>query len=154
MSKLYFNIKEFTRIRGEEVFDLPDKERVQAIIEGFMLPLNDCRAAIGLPVYINSGYRPHLYELRQGRNGTSQHCFNHDPEQHDELFGACDVTSAVNEKLIYELLEQGFTRIAYYPEKDFFHVDYKKSEQTLFLSDSRSNWKPAGIFDVLEAIIE
>ena len=39
------------------------------------------------------------------------------------------------------LIKNGYTRIAYYPTLNFFHVDYKCTfGKQFFISDMRSNW--------------
>lgn len=72
----------------------------------------------------NSGYRHRQWELDHNRDGTSEHTF--------EDKGATDWTTlATNLRDFAEYLitESGYTRVAWYPNDQFFHCDYKYPER-------------------------
>lgn len=83
----------------------------------------------------NSGYRPKMWELRQGRSGNSEHVFNGK--------GAVDWTC--KKELLPELLRliiqyTDYTRIAVYDT--FIHCDYKAEDGNRYIFDStpKSEW--------------
>ena len=108
-------------------------------IEQFHVPnLNRAREVLGAPIRISqkSGYRSVETELRNGRPGTSQHCFRG--------AGAVDVTADDLEALGSVLLRHtDYLRICYYPTKHFYHCDFKTSTHRLYVCDDGVNWKRA-----------
>ena len=125
-------------------FGQPDKRQLNTLAELYYTPLNEIRKVINVPLFVRSCFRSFDHEILNGRGGTSQHCF------HDK--GAVDisVTKSSNQvldaskmhELAGHLMKAGFTRIAYYPELQFFHADYKCTfGKQFFISDSKSNWK-------------
>lgn len=102
-----------------------------------IIPMLVVRAFLGAAIWASehSGYRPMLWELRQGRNGKSEHCFNGK--------GAVDWTCKkehLPELLRLILLYTDYTRIAVYD--GFIHCDYKAEDgnRYVFDSDAKSNW--------------
>ena len=123
-------------------FGTPSIEQIDKLVHGFVIPLNNVRAEIGMPMFIRSGFRDMQHEIAQGRTATSEHTFKGK--------GACDVALTANSskradnddlfKLASLLVRAGFTRIAYYPKEQFFHIDYKADKLELYISDSNSKW--------------
>ena len=145
MNKLHMNIAEFLRIRGGEVFGVPDKTVLQKIIEGHLLPLNEVREKLALSLYVQAGYRPKEYELRQGRPGTSQHCY--------EGLGATDITCADNAKLLGCLIDSPFKRICWYPENNFFHVDYNAESRQYFVNwNDGDGWSNSNLDELRKVV--
>lgn len=128
----YFDLGEFIKLGGIRADIAIPAETFDKILSGFLLPLNDLRSQLGRPIHVTSSYRPTWWEEIRGRDGTSQHTF--------QGKGAADVALS-NEKtgtwiLFFEHLAAGpWTRIAYYPNNDFFHLDYKADSRQYFVSD-------------------
>lgn len=138
----YFNFSEFITLDdpeyGEQTF-LPTPDVTDKIVKNFMIPLQLVRADIGMPVYIRSCYRPNFWERKKGRPETSQHTFKGE--------GACDVTSNNLMKLFMSLSEgDHFTRICYYPEQRFFHIDRKTTVKQFFIN--RDGWERVSKNDI------
>lgn len=132
----HFRYSEFTTLEGN-IFQ-PDIPTIDKVIKNFMVPLNEIRAELKQPIYIRSCYRPKSWELKQGRDGSSQHCFSGE--------GACDVSltprpdyEASGWKDLFEALDRKYGRICYYPELKFFHVDSKGFQKLYFINDN--GWK-------------
>ena len=82
--------------------------------ENFMELLDECRDFAGIPFVINSAYRSVDWEMKHGRQGTSQHCFGK----------AVDLrcrTNAERYRIVASLLVAGFKRIGI--GASFIHVD-------------------------------
>jgi len=127
----YFKLTEFCITNDPIPQAIADK-----ILHNFIVPLNAVRAQIGLPIVVSkhAGWRPEYYELKKKRSGKSQHTF---------------VGKGAADLYCHDLIRLGFllrkatkfTRICYYYNNKFFHVDYKKEvgPAQLYLCDS-----PAG----------
>ena len=124
-------------------FGIPSIEQLDKLVELHFKPLNKVRESINVPLFIRSCYRSYDHEILNGRGGTSQHCF------HGK--GATDISTTKTAQQIPDpskmaelaglLIKNGYTRIAYYPTLNFFHVDYKCTfGKQFFISDMRSNW--------------
>ena len=125
----YFSISDFCITDEPLSLEIADK-----ILENFIVPLNNVRGIINLPIIISkkSGYRPAWYEEQKGRSALSEHTF--------QGKGAADIVCADMLTLGRILADLSpFTRICYYPNNNFFHVDYAMKEQFLFIS--RDYWK-------------
>jgi len=142
MNNLHFDISEWLVLDGTEA-ELPlTASLVQKIMQHHLLPLNDVRSELGQPIFVRSGWRPAWWEHVKGRDGDSQHCYR--------TKGATDVSIEVSSDKPYKtkdvwlkffrLLKQtDYTRIAYYPDLRFFHLDYKTQERKYYVS--RQGWE-------------
>lgn len=128
--KIYFTYQEFCITPDPVPVDVADK-----ILKYHFLPLSLVRYTMSAPVYIsnNSGYRPVWWEFEHGRDGSSQHTFSY--------LGAADVTAGDMVRLLHRLATlTEYCRICYYPNKNFFHVDYKGGERKYFICHDNRNW--------------
>ena len=130
--KLDFNIQDFI-ISGSTVPVLvADK-----ILRHHILPMQEIRDKVGFPIWPSqhSGYRPHDYELRHNRTGSSEHCFVGK--------GAVDWTCDHHnlEILLNELLNSYYNRVCYYPNQHFIHCDDKGDHKKFYLCDDGVNWE-------------
>jgi hypothetical protein len=134
--KHYFNTSELCIMPTAVPQEVVDK-----LWKHHILPMNRVREQLGAPITASqqSGYRPVAWELRQGRNGKSQHCFHG--------LGAVDWTTPGRPDLLDELqsliLEiTDYTRIARY--ETFIHCDYRylpNGTRRLYTSGDDSRWK-------------
>lgn len=125
----YFTISEFCIVD-----ELIKQEIADKILLNFISPLNSIRHQLGVPLTISkrSGYRPVEYELFKGRPGDSEHTFTGK--------GAADLTCSDMKALANLLAVQSpFTRIAYYPDHGFFHVDYKAEGKRFYIA--KPGWR-------------
>lgn len=112
------------KVSIQEMLIIPDIQLSGLIANELMkhaVFLSDVREESGKPLYIskNSGYRPTSYEIRKGRDGTSEHT-TFDLEDR----GAVDIIYDLKQfQLIYDA--DFYTRICYYPDANFFHCDRK-----------------------------
>jgi len=109
----YFNLKEFSRE------DIPGHAATK-ILDSHIPTLNAVRTLLGVPLSISgkSGFRSAKTEKKNGRSGNSQHCF--------KGRGAVDLTCSKMGKLLRILKDiSTYTRITYYPNKNFIHCDFK-----------------------------
>jgi len=118
--KDYFPCHEFLVLSGQRA-DLPITLDVFDKIHRHKNELNPIRAKLGIPVHITSGYRPVWWEKVRDRNGMSEHTYKGD--------GAVDLVCLDMRKLLMELSKSGYTRIVFYPVKNFIHCDYKFPER-------------------------
>lgn len=111
----YFNISEFTSEKEitPRVADLIITHHIE-----IMIPI---RRKLGIPIYVSegSGYRSYETEIKAKRSGDSEHCFRGK--------GAADYTCENLEALGRLLVKESlYNRICFYPDKKFFHCDYKE----------------------------
>lgn len=151
--KRYFSIKEFCKLNGLSV-ELPITPGLADKVLNFHLfPLNDIRTTLGMPIHIRSGYRPVWFEKTKGRDGDSQHCYR--------AKGATDCSlekhSEANNKPpgdwahFFKLLKESpYKRIAYYPDKRFFHLDYKSETRQYFIN--KQGWHSIGANELVRLI--
>lgn len=92
------------------------------------------------------GYRSRDYEIAMRRSGNSQHTFQGN--------GAVDISTNNPLKLFDLLVESPYTRVAYYPYKKFFHVDYASNMKTFYLSTADSKWTRAQEVELRKKIEE
>ncbi len=90
-------------------------------INKHIFELNPIRHKIGLAIKLTSGYRPVWWEKVRERNGMSEHTYKGD--------GAVDLVCLDMRKLLMELSKSEYTRIVFYPVKNFIHCDYKFPER-------------------------
>lgn len=135
---LHFKISEFTK-HGQRLWIKRKNSIIVAdkILENFIIPLSDIRERLGTPIFITSGYRPRWYEIYKGRSGTSQHTFKGK--------GAADISchdSRLQDLKIFLFLNSDFSRICFYPERNFFHVDYaSKDNKRRYYEDTGYGWE-------------
>lgn len=129
----YFLINEFTT---EKQIPTEVADKIQQYHINVMNPI---REAFCAPILVsqNSGYRSKETELKQGRSGNSEHCF--------EGKGAADYTTSGDLLSLGKLLikQSPYTRICYYPHKGFYHCDYKAKTRETFICTDGINWKRA-----------
>lgn len=115
---IYFTISEF--IIDPDADDVP-VHVADKILNKHIPVLNPIRKKLGTPLHIskNSGYRSPQWELDHGRDGTSEHTFKGD--------GAVDLTCKTEAiKRLGDLLAQSeYHRVAWYPDNNFYHCDFK-----------------------------
>lgn len=128
MFKRYFDITEFL-IEP----DLPISGEIADKIQKHIDVINPIREKMVMPIGISkrSGYRSVEYEKRQGRKGTSQHCFIGD--------GAADYTCNDIETLYKHLCHSEYTRVCLYPNDYFIHADFKTTGHGRFI-DVGDGW--------------
>ena len=110
----YFKVEEFL-ITGET----PNKDIVDKI-QVHIDNMNKVREIYGSPIKVSgrSGYRPVWYERSKGRSGNSQHTYKGK--------GAADYTADdISKSLDCLIKHSDYTRICWYPTKNFIHCDYK-----------------------------
>ena len=139
----YFKFSEFTK---ESVIPL---YVAQAILDYHMPALNLLRNSLGEPITISerSGYRSVAHEKLKGRSGNSQHCFQNG-------MGAVDLTTRNMEKLGVLLTISAYSRVCWYPTKNFYHCDFKhgvrshhEHELELFVDyDDGTGWQRVNSF--------
>jgi hypothetical protein len=136
--KNYFTISEFCIENKPVPQSVADK-----ILKNFIEPLNPIRELLEAPIIIsqNSGYRSAAYEYSKKRSPLGVHTFTG--------MGAADLTSRKMKQLFYELERSPFTRICYYPKRNFIHVDYEK-HGTRFFFDNGRGWQRSNFQDVLK----
>lgn len=124
-SDVFMKLEEFL-ITGK----LPEHRIVDAILTHHLIPLNDCRRELGFPIIISkhSGFRPTEWDVERGRTGNGSHTFGTGNGFSNPAInkGACDVTTSKENmpELFVRLARGPWTRIAYYPKHNFFHIDY------------------------------
>jgi hypothetical protein len=138
-------------------FGQPSKQQLNTLAELYYTPLNEVEKQMGVDVFIRSCFRSYDHEILHGRGGTSEHCFHKK--------GAVDASTTKSSSQVADpskmhelaglLINAGFTRIAYYPELQFFHCDYKCTfGKQFFISDSKSNWTKVEPSEFYRAIHE
>lgn len=139
--KNYFTFQEMCIV---PTMDIP--QDIATKLLRHILTMNPVREALEAPIWPSekSGWRPYDYELKKDRSGKSQHTFLYSD-------GAVDWTCEKNKikSLLQFIVEMtDYTRIAYYPNQNFIHCDYKpiKGNTQFYLSDGNSNWKPVSSF--------
>ena len=147
---IYFTLREFLRIRQSDgsIHREPvptDTEMLDKLFR-WMHILNPVRIALNHPVVILTALRSMEYELRMGRDGTSQHVFRGDGAI-DLRCGAIGDINAHNNKqaqlaeLLYFSGQIG--RITYYPAptKPYsrFHIDRKiyRAKPAMFVAENQ-----------------
>ena len=143
---MFFTISELV-IDGEEVpLVVADK-----LLRYHIVPMNKVRAALGVPVHcktsegLNSGFRPHYWEILQERQGTSQHTFGDrgDGTYDETNWGAIDWRSEDLDLLQQKIIElTDYSRIARYGS--FIHCDYKAKDGKRYLFNSA--WELQEVF--------
>lgn len=79
------------------------------------------RDIVGVPIYINSGYRCEHHNKQVGGSSNSQHV----------LGNAADIRIKNHSvKEMYEICKHFFTGIGIYPEQNFIHVDVRDNPTT------------------------
>lgn len=126
MDKLFFTLQEFNISRQPIPEKVADK-----ILKHHLWPLNRVRHLYRQPIIISkrSGYRSFEHEIAHGRKGDSEHCFKGK--------GACDIVGS-DMKLLLHLIatETDYCRICYYPQQNFFHLDFKNNVRRYFIDYS------------------
>lgn len=143
--KRYFSISEFILRK-----DLPvPLEVADKILRYHLWPLNEVRQRIGVALHISkaSGYRPVAHELEKGRDGSSEHTFKGK--------GAADlavIRPRMHDLAVALIQMTEYTRIAYYPNSHFLHVDLKFPERgrRVFIADGE--WKHVSTAEFLNTI--
>lgn len=130
--------------------DVPQKI-IDKIIEYHAEPMNVVRHHLGvwITASLESGFRPYWWEIANGRNGGSQHCFGQKKSGiiYASEKGAIDWTCKDFKYHWKEMLEliikhTEYTRIAVY--KGFIHCDYKATPsgmREVYKSNSKSEWE-------------
>ena len=120
MIQFPFKISEFCLTGDSVPIDVADK-----LLQHHIVPMLSVREKLKSPITASqkSGYRPTWYEILKGRLRGSQHCF--------KTKGAIDWTC--NKSLIKKMISlmityTDYTRICYYPNKNFVHADYKATD--------------------------
>lgn len=128
-------------------------EIASKIMKWHFWPLQQVRTALGIPVIISkhSCYRSVKYEIGKGRNGTSEHTFLGK--------GAGDITCSEMDRLLVAICSlTSYTRIAYYPENNFLHCDYRNRTRAFYINTyniEKKKWewiRQSGINDLLKVI--
>lgn len=89
------------------------------------------RDIVGVPIYINSGYRCSKHNKEIGGSSKSQHI----------LGNAADIRIKNHSvKQMYEICKQFFTGIGIYPEQNFIHVDLRENPTTWVYLKSRKQY--------------
>lgn len=137
----HFSLDEFC-ITGE----IPPADVAAMIMKHHIDVMNPVRDALGEAVFVsnNSGYRPKAWELAHGREGTSQHTY--EDEHGHRTKGATDWTARHTGKLLDLMMAMTpYTRICWYPSKNFIHADYKPTpdgKRHLYNADSEgAKWR-------------
>lgn len=138
---LFAKLHEFLIVPRKTV----DLEIADKLYHFHITPMQPVRDDLGewITASLNSGYRPKKYELRQGRNGTSQHTFE-DEWEHGS--GAVDWTCKDFKFAKWRFMNliikhTNYQRIAVY--NGFIHCDYKETKsgkREVYTSDSKSKW--------------
>lgn len=123
-------------------------------------PMSFVRHHLGAPIWVskNSGFRPEEHEIEMGRtNLTTEHLFRDTGRKGSEKgLGAADYATRMDMmgKMI-TLIERhtSYSRLCYYPGKDFVHCDYRfgNSELIFFISENGS-WKQLSKTSLLRSI--
>lgn len=135
---IHFDVSEFC------ITDDPLPIRVADMMLNYhIVPLSRVRGELQNPVYIskNSGYRPVWYEKEKGRSGQSAHTYNVETTTGK---GASDVTADNINALFKSLCSMtNYTRIAYYPDGNFYHCDYEpvKGGGRHYFENTENGWK-------------
>jgi len=134
--KHYFNTSELCIMPTAIPQEVADK-----LWKYHLLPMNRVRAQLGFPITASqqSGYRPVAWELSQGRNGKSQHCFHGLGAVDWTTPGRTDLLDAL-QSLILERTD--YSRITRYAT--FIHCDYRplpNGSRRLYASGKDSKWK-------------
>ena len=125
-----FKFEEFN-ISGN---DIPAHVATRILIY-HILPVIPVREELGIPMWpsLQSCWRPYKWEIKQGRPGTSEHCFGQLANGSFEMEhkGACDWTckdfQSNKDKLLASLIKNTeYTRFAVYGT--FIHSDYAKTK--------------------------
>lgn len=89
------------------------------------------RDIVGVPIYINSGYRCDKHNKEIGGSSKSQHV----------LGNAADIRIKNHSvKEMYEVCKHFFTGIGIYPEQNFIHVDLRENPTTWVYLKSKKQY--------------
>lgn len=89
------------------------------------------RDIVGVPIYINSGYRCKKHNTEIGGSSKSQHV----------LGNAADIRIKNHSvKQMYEICKHFFTGIGIYPEQNFIHVDVRDNPTTWVYIKSKNQY--------------
>lgn len=141
--KINFSISEF--VIAESEIKPVSLEIADKILKYHIAPMQTLRNALKAQIWASkkSGYRSVNWEIAHERSGCSEHCFKGK--------GAVDWTT--KKKKIFNLglllADSGvYNRICYYPNKNFFHCDYKQligKARHRFFIDYLGEWKELSI---------
>lgn len=134
MKTSYFSFKEFIyseKARTMGISNIPNFEQIKNIILLKERVLEKVRIAIGVPIFINSGYRTIALNNLVGGVNTSQH-----------LFGkAADITTKDKykdaEMYSYIITHIEFDQLIRYD--NFIHVSYSEGHNRGMIIDKREN---------------
>jgi len=123
----YFSIKEFLIDRNMTTVPVHVVDKIERYHKPIINPI---RHDMGVPIHVsgNSGYRSVEWEIKAGRNGSSQHTF--------EGWGAGDYTCEHLELLLDELLASDYKRVCYSPKEGFIHCDHHGHERLHFIAEA------------------
>lgn len=138
-TKLYFTLSEF--LIDPAQIDLPIHV-ADKLLKHHIAIINPIREQLGEPIMVSkkSGYRPHRWELGNGRSGTSQHTFGDGHAHPQNWWGAADYTSSKLNELFEHLKKSAYRRICIYPKHRFIHCDHKGVEKLAFMS-ANGKWQ-------------
>ena len=133
---------------GGKILEVPSVPILDKIVQYHCIPMSEIREEIGVPIYVSLVYRSAKYEIAQGRSGNSKHTFPPDaPEgagDYTVLKAGTEPTPNTRQKMFemaQKMVQKGFKRLAFYPNKFFIHADYANTGRVqLFISDDASKW--------------